>query len=522
MLSRLVSVNLVTQKGRINPNQDKIFSKYPEVLQELTAFTSFLTGNGITNYERIFACLEGVTTQPTCKTCHGAVRVVRAAKAYPMYCCVQCKASNPDDIASRVAKCSAKASETVDRIAATKSRRTPEDVQQSARKREATMVAKYGHGGMWAIEEIVDKRTATNLSRYGAEHASMASSVRQKISDNHARKLPTMDIDVRENLIDLNHNQKLTLTELAQQRGVSVAAVWERFQRHEVDVHHHFKSQPQQRVERWLTEMGVAYESNNRKLIHPYELDIFIPSVNLAIEVNGIFWHSERNGKHRTYHQHKTVMCAKQGINLVQFWDFEINQSANVVQSILRHKLRKSACVAARKCHIVELASSDAKSFCDQNHLARGVNGSVNYGLTLDGQLIAVAAFGKSRFESGSYELYRFCTSAGIAVTGGLSRLLAAFRKQYPTVPLISYSDRRLGDGAGYGMVGFTYVHSTMPNYWYFDRSAATKLMSRQSFQKKKLVNMPSYDANKTEWEIMQGAGYDRVWDCGNFKWILT
>ena len=28
--------------------------------------------------------------------------------------------------------------------------------------------------------------------------------------------------------------------------------------------------------------------------------------------------------------------------------------------------------------------------------------------------------------------------------------------------------------------------------------------------------------SNKTEWQLMQDNGYDRVWDCGKIKWIKT
>ena len=30
------------------------------------------------------------------------------------------------------------------------------------------------------------------------------------------------------------------------------------------------------------------------------------------------------------------------------------------------------------------------------------------------------------------------------------------------------------------------------------------------------------YDNNKTEWEMMQELGYDRIWDCGKFKYEMT
>ena len=33
-----------------------------------------------------------------------------------------------------------------------------------------------------------------------------------------------------------------------------------------------------------------------------FELDVYIPSKHIAIEYNGIYWHSELNGKNKNYH----------------------------------------------------------------------------------------------------------------------------------------------------------------------------------------------------------------------------
>ena len=41
------------------------------------------------------------------------------------------------------------------------------------------------------------------------------------------------------------------------------------------------------------------------------------------------------------------------------------------------------------------------------------------------------------------------------------------------------------------------------------------------AFQKHKLKNLLSvFDSNLTEWENMKNNGFDRIWDCGNGKWV--
>lgn len=63
---------------------------------------------------------------------------------------------------------------------------------------------------------------------------------------------------------------------------------------------------------------------NDRKVIKPYELDILIPSLNLAFEFNGTYWHSDEviTKRHpqfessKSFDDFKKTECANQGIKL--------------------------------------------------------------------------------------------------------------------------------------------------------------------------------------------------------------
>lgn len=51
---------------------------------------------------------------------------------------------------------------------------------------------------------------------------------------------------------------------------------------------------------------SISCMTRCRKVIPPYELDIYIPNKKLAIEYDGLYWHSEANGKNKQYHLSKT------------------------------------------------------------------------------------------------------------------------------------------------------------------------------------------------------------------------
>lgn len=56
---------------------------------------------------------------------------------------------------------------------------------------------------------------------------------------------------------------------------------------------------------------------NNRDIIFPYELDIFLPELKIAIEYNGIYWHKIKERLNPGIHKLKASLCKERGIKLV-------------------------------------------------------------------------------------------------------------------------------------------------------------------------------------------------------------
>ena len=87
----------------------------------------------------------------------------------------------------------------------------------------------------------------------------------------------------------------------------------------------------------------VLNEHTNKYL----ELDIYLPDINLAIEFNGIYYHSDEMIKSRTnnifksaqeYHEYKTNKCNELGIELIHINEQEwIDNKNSVLNSIKNH-----------------------------------------------------------------------------------------------------------------------------------------------------------------------------------------
>lgn len=259
--------------------------------------------------------------------------------------------------------------------------------------------------------------------------------------------------------------------------------------------------------------------TGDRTILNGKELDIYIPSRNLAVEFDGLKWHSTEF-KDKNYHLNKTDECSKKGIKLVHVFEDEWNNKKSVVKNRIRHLLGASSIkVYARRCTVSEISYELAEKFCNKYHIQGACPSCVNIGLFYKGRIVAVMTFGKARFTKRySWELLRYCTLGNVSVTGGAGKLLAHFRR-YNTGSIITYADRRWSDGNLYKQLGMTYIGVSAPSYYYVKNGVR---FNRVQFQKHKLsLTLENFDASKSERANMLDNGYTQIYDCGCYKFTL-
>lgn len=261
---------------------------------------------------------------------------------------------------------------------------------------------------------------------------------------------------------------------------------------------------------------------NDIEILNGKELDIYLPDINLAIEYNGTYFHSDlfREGKLR--HIKKTKECEKQNIQLLHIWDCDWKRKKPIIESIIRSKVNKiENKIYARKCIIKEISSKEKIEFLDQNHLQGPSISKINYGLYYNDELVSVMTFGKLRknmnqvHKEGHFELIRFCNKLNTTVIGGASKLLIHFIKTEKPLNIISYANRDISNGNLYEKLGFNKVHETTPGYHWYKSGIR---YNRFNFRKSNLIKQGE-DPNKTEYEIMLKNGYYRTWNSGNIKY---
>jgi len=277
----------------------------------------------------------------------------------------------------------------------------------------------------------------------------------------------------------------------------------------------------------------ISVEENKRILLNNRELDIYIPILKIAIECDGLYWHSEIGGcKNKTYHVSKTEECEKIGIRLIHLFEDEWINKKELIKSKLKHILKRNASIKinARKCIIKEITDNSYIDFLNNNHIqGKEKTSSIRLGAYHNNELVAVATFGQLRKclgqvkKDGTYELYRLCVKTSYIITGICDKLLKHFITNYKPIKIISYADRRwsFSNSNVYEKLNLKLTGKTAPSYWYFGNHRKNyKRYHRFNFRKDQLSKiLKSFNPSLSEWENMKNNGWDRIWDCGNFKY---
>ena len=267
----------------------------------------------------------------------------------------------------------------------------------------------------------------------------------------------------------------------------------------------------------WLSQY-IKCEQNNRKILKGGEIDIFIPEKNIAIEFNGIYWHSDLF-KNKNYHLNKTLFLKEQNIQLIHIWEDLWETKKEIIKNRILSKLKiNQKNIGARKCIIKQISSAESRKFYENNHLQGKTNSKINIALLYNEEIISCISISKRKIgknKKNNYEILRFCNKIGINCIGSFSKLFNYIKNNY-SGNYISYSDLCWGEGKVYEHAGFKLKEFSKPNYWYFIDN--TKF-HRYTYRKSELIKL-GYDSGKTEFQIMnEDIKSLRVYDCGNAVW---
>jgi len=228
-----------------------------------------------------------------------------------------------------------------------------------------------------------------------------------------------------------------------------------------------------------------------------YRPDFFLPDRSVIIECDGLFWHSDRF-LNKAYHREKQRAYAAMGIRGLFFREDEINQKYSVVRSILENALGSSSVrVFARK---TQVRKGINPLFFSSNHLM-GKGQGRTYGLEYLGDVVASIQVKWINKNEKSLDISRFCTTPGVSVVGGFSKLISAVIAEEKPSTVRTFIDLRYGKGKYLSRLGWKCRGESLSFRW----TNGTKAWHRLRFK-----GNSGYEK-----------GLYKIWDCGQAKWVL-
>lgn len=503
-------------KGSLRFLKDKMFIDNfgGTAYETITTYNTFLTEDQPLSV-KVYNYLNNISTQPVCKTCGVSVKF-NSTKGWMTYCSVNCRSKDSSVVDKR--KTTNIVKYGVTNFLAS---------EQGKKKSQESHLRKYGETHYNKTQEYVDRHKTGDIVR-SFDREKYRTTVRTKFYNNLNEIVPnltplfSLDFFVKNGAGSYyQYDWLCNVCNHTFQRWLNIGLrpicprCSPKGTAHEL------------MLKAFLDRYNIPYVFRSRKILDKnLELDVYIPSKNIAIEIDGLFYHKEQNvGKH--YHLDKTTMAQKKGIRLIHIFGDEFHRKCNVVFYRLKHILGVThRSIYARECVVQTITPKQKSKFLNKYHIQGDGNGSIHLGLFHRQRLIAVMEFGKQRPSIGkqkcdeSIELIRFATIAHFNVVGGAGKLLSHFKKLKIATKIVSFADRRWSTGDLYEKLGFTLAKTSGPNYWYTRNF--TERLHRVGFQRSQLsTKLASYDATQTEQYNMLQNGFHRVWDCGTLRYEL-
>lgn len=422
-------------------------------------------------------------------------------------------------------------------------------------KFKETMISRYGVEHALDSDRFKEKMRQTSIEKYGAENYAQTQEYRDRVKQTCLEKygfenqsltriqdFSKVDnwIEFKENpetFIDSHFDHDPSITELCKECGVNDTTIGNIINAHSLRhrINRTVSSLEFEVLEFLKENTHLNIEIHNRQLIHPYEIDIYIPDLKFGIEIDPTYTHNssfpDRTGecKSHNYHKMKTDRCKEIGIELFHLFGYDWTCNQDIIKSMLLSRLKES-CVTiyGRQTEIDPNVSFDeSKKFLIENHRQGFCPSSIRIGLRCEGELVSLMTFGRSRNSVSDrsycdYELLRFCSKKYTNVVGGASKLFKfATNEILGEKTIVSYSDRARTSGNIYKVLGFKLDHISEPGYVWVNMNT-DRYVSRIAAQKhniQKLFPDENIDLLKSEIQIMESHNYARVYDSGTCVW---
>lgn len=340
-------------------------------------------------------------------------------------------------------------------------------------KSRDTMIERYGVAYTGQSKDLLTKMMKTNQERYGYNMPF------EKISylGDKVHRIIDSEIELKKYILDIDFKYR-TQALVAQSLGISISYLSNILNEFDLNKYmNHYGSSLENEVRLFLDDLKIEYNINVRNIIYPYELDIYIPKYNVAIECNGTYYHSNKF-MDKNYHFNKSKLCEEKGIRLIHIFEYEWNniRQRPILENIIKNALNiNTNKIYARKCNIVIKKSNEMKEFFNTNNIQGFRGGKFAICLEYNDEIIMSYMLGSAFFGKGKYEweVIRGATKLGYTVVGGASKIWNYFIENYKPSSCVYYIDYNYFNGnslKNLPQMQFIKIQPSFKNYWVKER----------------------------------------------------
>jgi hypothetical protein len=527
---------LEDNKSGLKTREEYIEKKYNDIFLKINYFIEKNNLNKNLQFkEKIFLFINNIAEQPKCNHCGKELKFKKSLKeGYGSYCSVKCNNQSKEQ------------REKINKTFIEKYGGHPMYSKEVKDKLKKTNLEKYGVDNLFKDSEYILKKTKEKL---GVTNPNKLDSVKEKKKNTNIEKYGVstnllLEKNRKNNISSKlkKFNEKYKSLKIINDKGNYVSLECDKCsQNYDIDrslLFYRFdnklncctlcnpvselRSIKEKELSDFISDLGFTVITSNRDILKGKEIDILVKEKNIGFELNGLYYHSDLF-KDKNYHINKTIESKKEGVRLIHIFEDEWDYKKEIVKSRIKNLLGViDKKIYGRKCILKKVPTKVKTKFLNENHIQGTVGSTVNYGLYFNDELVSIMTFGKGRnIMNGSnyeWELLRFCNKINHTVIGGASKLFKHFINENNPNNIISYADIRWSEGSLYDILGFNYVKTSQPNYFYIINK---KREHRYKFRKDILIS-EGFDSNKTEHEIMSERGYNRIYDCGNLVYSIS
>jgi hypothetical protein len=228
-------------------------------------------------------------------------------------------------------------------------------------------------------------------------------------------------------------------------------------------------SKAEEEIKQFILEnFDVEILSNKRDVLSDgKELDIYIPSLNVAFEYDGMIWHSERFNKNKDYHLNKTLDCLKQGIKLYHVYEYEwLNKKSAVQNNILQilNYYSNNSIKVTIISKICLIDGNKAEEFLEQYNIQGFISSDLYIGSFVDGKLVSVMSLNKGK-EANKWLITRITVEGHISAKNVSKKAFQWFVENYSPNTVSITLDRRWDNGDIFEGIGFKLNETLQPTF---------------------------------------------------------